>query len=77
MRLKRYQYCFSRSHTAGAGQAVGQGDLSRRMILDGSLVLGRNFIGVLNTGYPRVHNQEMMQLPRSLLAFAVAEFPLV
>lgn len=48
MRLERYQHGFGRGDAAGASQAIGQGDLSRRMILDGDVVFGDDFIRILD-----------------------------
>lgn len=75
MRLKGDQDCFSRGHTARTGQAVGQGDLSRGVVLCRNLILGGDFIWILHEFQLSNHDQKVAQVHHSSLASAVAGFP--
>ena len=44
LRLKGNENRFGRGDAARTSKTVGQGDLSRGLILDGYLVFGRNFV---------------------------------
>ena len=47
VRLKGYEYGFSRSHTARTGQTIGQRNLRRWWIFGGDFVFSRHFVRVL------------------------------